>query len=86
MSASMTQTKTPEGGHSGPPNGGLENSPSVTHETDLGRLPADWRMVPLREAYSFTKKPRGLTIPLDGTIPFLPMDAIPIGRASVFGV
>jgi type I restriction enzyme S subunit len=61
----------------------LENSPFVTHETELGRLPADWRVVPLREAYSFTKKPRGLTIPLDGTIPFLPMDAIPIGRVSV---
>lgn len=29
MSASMTRTKTPEGGHSCPPNGGLENSSSV---------------------------------------------------------
>ncbi len=37
MNASMTRTKTPEGGHSGPPNGGLENSPSVTHETELGQ-------------------------------------------------
>ena len=83
MSASMTQTKTPEGRHSGPPKSGLEKPASVTHETELGRLPADWRVVPLREAYSFTKKPRGLIIPLDGTIPFLPMDAIPIGRVSV---
>ena len=83
MSASMTLTKTPEGGHPGPPLGGLENLSSVTHETELRRLPADWRVVPLREAYSFTKKPRGLTIPLDDTIPFLPMDAIPIGRVSV---
>jgi len=83
MSASMTQTKTPEGGHSGPPKSGLEKPAAVTHETELGRLPADWRVVPLREAYSFTKKPRGLTIPLDDTIPFLPMDAIPIGRVSV---
>ena len=83
MSASMTRTKTPDGGHSGPPLGGLENSSSVTHETKLDRLPADWRVVPLREAYSFTKKPRGLTIPLDGAIPFLPMDAIPIGRVSI---
>jgi type I restriction enzyme S subunit len=79
----MTQTKTPEAGHSGPPKSGSEKPPSVTHETELGRLPADWRVVPLREAYSFTKKPRGLTIPLDDTIPFLPMDAIPIGRVSV---
>jgi type I restriction enzyme S subunit len=79
----MTRTKIQEGGHSGPLLGELENSSSVTHETELGRLPADWRVVPLREAYSFTKKPRGLTIPLDGTIPFLPMDAIPIGRVSV---
>ena len=39
--------------------------------------------MPLRKAYSFTKKPRGLTIPIDGTMPFLPMDAIPIGRVSV---
>jgi hypothetical protein len=48
----MTQTKTPEGGHSDPLNGGLENSPSVTHETELGRLPAHWQVVPLREANS----------------------------------
>lgn len=79
----LTRTETPEGGHSGPPKSGLEKPPSVTYETELWRLPADWRVVPLREAYSFTKKPRWLTIPLDGTIPFLPMDAIPIGRVSV---
>ena len=35
-----------EGGHSGPPNGGLENLPSVGNvaQTELGRLPADWRV------------------------------------------
>jgi len=47
MSASMTGTKTSEGGHSCPPNGGLENPPSVgdVAQTELGRLPADWRVV-----------------------------------------
>ncbi|MDP2603637.1 MAG: restriction endonuclease subunit S [Deltaproteobacteria bacterium] len=35
-----------EGGHSCPPNGGLENLPSVgdVAQTELGRLPADWRV------------------------------------------
>ncbi|MDD5036171.1 MAG: restriction endonuclease subunit S [Methylococcaceae bacterium] len=39
--------------------------------------------MPIREAYSFTRKPRGMVIPRDGSIPFLPMDLIPIGRVSV---
>ena len=35
-----------EGGHSCPPNVGLENPPSVgdVAQTELGRLPADWRV------------------------------------------
>lgn len=46
-------------------------------------LPADWQIKPLGEAYNFTKKPRGLALNGDGQVPFLPMDAIPIGRVLV---
>ena len=44
MSASMTRTKTSEGGHSGPPESGLEKPAAVGDgvQTELGRLPADW--------------------------------------------
>jgi len=45
--------------------------------------PEDWQIKPIREVFSFTKKPRGLSIPSDGLIPFLPMQAIPIGRVRV---
>jgi type I restriction enzyme S subunit len=41
----MTRTKTPEGGHSGPPLGGLENSPAVTSKNKFnafGSSPEDW--------------------------------------------
>ena len=46
-------------------------------------LPSDWQIKPIREAYSFTKKPRGLSIQRDSRVRFLPMDAIPIGRVYV---
>jgi type I restriction enzyme S subunit len=46
-------------------------------------LPVNWQVKPIREAYRFTKKPRGLTIANDSSVPFLPMDAIPIGRVHV---
>ena len=46
-------------------------------------LPSDWQIKPLREAYNFTKKPRGLALNGDGRVPFLPMDPIPIGRLFV---
>src|SRR5919106_4014193 len=46
-------------------------------------LPSDWQIKPLREAYNFTKKPRGLALNGDGQVPFLPMDPIPIGRVFV---
>ena len=40
-----------EGGHSCPPNGGLGNSPAVENfvQTELGRLPADWSALPIRD-------------------------------------
>ena len=50
---------------------------------DMASLPEDWQVKPIREAYRFTKKPRGLTIKADNPIPFLPMDLIPIGRVCV---
>lgn len=46
-------------------------------------LPVNWQVKPIREAYRFTKKPRGLTIAHDSSVPFLPMNAIPIGRVHV---
>ena len=46
-------------------------------------LPTDWQIKPLGEAYYFTKKPRGLALNGNGTVPFLPMDSIPIGRMFV---
>ena len=49
----------------------------------MENLPDDWQVKPIREAYAFTKKPRGLMIEADGSVPFLPMDTIPIGRVRV---
>lgn len=46
MSVSMTRTKTPKGGHSGPLKSVLEKSAAVRGgvQTELGCLPADWRV------------------------------------------
>lgn len=52
-------------------------------EFDASVLPADWHVKPIREAYAFTKKPRGLSIEDDRKVPFIPMDMIPIGRITV---
>jgi type I restriction enzyme S subunit len=46
-------------------------------------LPDDWQLKPIREAYEFTKRPRGLSIQDDACVPFLPMDAIPVGRVQI---
>lgn len=46
-------------------------------------LPKDWQVLPIREVFSFTKKPRGLLLSSNGSVPFLPMEAIPIGRVRV---
>ena len=46
-------------------------------------LPDDWQVTSIRQAYAFTKKPRGLNIRGDSLVHFLPMDAIPIGRVRV---
>jgi len=42
-----------------------------------------WSMLPIREAYRFTSKPRGMKAEKGATMPFLPMDQIPIGRVNV---
>jgi type I restriction enzyme S subunit len=47
------------------------------------KLPKDWQVKPIREAYAFTKKPRGLSVEGNGAVPFLPMEAIPLGRLHV---
>lgn len=47
------------------------------------KLPKDWQVKPIREAYSFTKKPRGLSVKGNGAVPFLPMESIPLGRLHV---
>ena len=73
----MKQMEGPDSRYSCPANGGLENRLVVID------LPDDWQVKPIHEAYSFTKKPRGLSVAVAGFVPFLPMDTIPIGRISV---
>ena len=46
-------------------------------------LPKTWGVNPIRAVYAFTKKPRHLNIPEGTSLPFLPMDTIPIGRVHV---
>ncbi len=46
-------------------------------------LPETWAVRPIRDVFAFTKKPRGLTIAEGSSVPFLPMDAIPIGRVHI---
>src|SRR5262245_61600823 len=51
--------------------------------SDFDHLPTTWSVKPIREVYAFTRKPRGLTFANSTSVPFLPMDAIPIGRVYV---
>lgn len=44
------------------------------------RLPTQWREVALREAASFTRKPRNLRYADFKEVPFVPMERIPIGH------
>jgi type I restriction enzyme, S subunit len=46
-------------------------------------LPKDWQVKPIREAYSFTKKPRDLSISSNDSVPFLRMESIPLGHMLV---
>ena len=60
---------------------GLRGEPQK--QTEIGPVPENWEVVPIREAYEFTKKPHGLKIKDEDLVPFLPMDTIPIGRIHV---
>lgn len=46
-------------------------------------LPDDWMLTPIAEVFDFTSKPRGLDLSQFGdTVPFVPMELIPIGRIT----
>lgn len=42
--------------------------------------PPNWRIVPLGQVYSFTKKPKKFRYAEFEQIPFVPMDLLPVGR------
>ncbi len=46
-------------------------------------VPASWQLVPIQSAFRFTVKPRDLLIRNTPSIPFLPMERIPIGEVFV---
>ncbi|MBC8264382.1 MAG: restriction endonuclease subunit S [Anaerolineales bacterium] len=46
-------------------------------ETEIGPIPVDWEVVPLQEAATFTRKPRGLNLADHEAIPFIPMALVP---------
>lgn len=46
-------------------------------------LPDDWMLTPIAEVFDFTSKPRGLDLSQFGdTVPFVPMELVPIGRIT----
>jgi type I restriction enzyme S subunit len=48
------------------------------------QFPSDWKLCPIADSFEFTGKPRGLDLSKNGdTIPFFPMDQIPLGRIHV---
>lgn len=50
---------------------------------EFDTIPSDWKVLPIKEAYAFSRKPRGLSFDKTGSVPFLPMELIPIGRLHV---
>lgn len=46
-------------------------------------LPETWSARPIRDVFTFTRKPRGLVVADDSRVPFIPMNDIPIGRVRV---
>jgi type I restriction enzyme S subunit len=46
-------------------------------DTELGPIPVEWEVVPLREAAVLTRKPRGLNLSDYEAIPFIPMELVP---------
>lgn len=53
-------------------------------ETEIGLIPGNWKVCRIGDAYSFTKKPRTLTLNKHGKyIPFFKMEQIPNGKVYV---
>ena len=73
----MGERRKAKAGPSCQPEGGVHN------QLVASDLPANWTMKPIRDVYRFTSKPRGLVVPKGSSVPFLPMDRIPIGRVNV---
>jgi type I restriction enzyme S subunit len=46
-------------------------------ETEIGPVPVEWEVVPLREAAVLTCKPRGLNVSDYEAVPFIPMELVP---------
>jgi type I restriction enzyme S subunit len=51
--------------------------PESFKETEIGPIPVDWGVAPLRDAATFTRKPRGLRLSEYEAIPFVPMELVP---------
>ncbi len=49
-------------------------------ETEIGNIPTEWEVAQIGDKYYFTKKPNGLRFDEYDTIPFVPMDKVPIGK------
>ncbi|HNY51341.1 MAG: EcoKI restriction-modification system protein HsdS [Planctomycetes bacterium ADurb.Bin401] len=47
------------------------------------KLPTDWQIEAIKDAYRFTKKPRNLDAKENSEIPFIPMELIPLGKLFV---
>jgi len=53
-------------------------------ETEIGLIPRSWKVCRIGDSYSFTKKPRDLTLKKHGNyIPFCKMEQIPNGKVYV---
>ena len=48
-----------------------------TKETEIGRIPESWDIVPMARAYDFTKKPKHINYSNFDSVAFIPMDLIP---------
>jgi type I restriction enzyme S subunit len=46
-------------------------------ETEIGLLPTDWEVAPLRDAATFTRKPQELRLSEYEAVPFVPMELVP---------
>ena len=54
-----------------------EGVPDNFRTTPIGPLPEDWEVVPLREAATFSRKPRKLNLTTYDAVPFIPMEYVP---------